>query len=261
MKKIGFCFLIYDIINHEEIWNLFFRNVDTKKYKIYIHYKYEKKLRFFEQYKLKNCISTEYGKLSIIHAHNLLFKQAYLDDCYKIISLSQSCIPFKSFDYVYNFLTQDDMCHFNVAPQYQCFPRCDLLIYHYDVSNIQKSSNWFILNKYVCEKILNENILSEYSSIQFPEEHFYITTIYKNNLQNNVRITPNLANGATTFTNWEGMDYKFVSTSMLKNYNEITESEIIHLLNSECLFGRKFNRDCIFSLFNWDYISAITIKE
>ena len=25
MKKIAFCFLIYDIINHEELWNIFLK--------------------------------------------------------------------------------------------------------------------------------------------------------------------------------------------------------------------------------------------
>ena len=34
MKKIAFCFLIYDIINHEELWNIFFKNIDTNKYNI-----------------------------------------------------------------------------------------------------------------------------------------------------------------------------------------------------------------------------------
>ena len=31
MKKIAFCFLIYDIINHEELWDLFFLNVNKVK--------------------------------------------------------------------------------------------------------------------------------------------------------------------------------------------------------------------------------------
>ena len=53
MKKIAFCFLIYDIINQEELWNLFFQNVDTNKYAIYIHYKYNERLDFFEEYKIE----------------------------------------------------------------------------------------------------------------------------------------------------------------------------------------------------------------
>ena len=44
MKKIAFLFLIYDIINFEDIWNIFFLNVDTNKYNIYIHYKHDKLL-------------------------------------------------------------------------------------------------------------------------------------------------------------------------------------------------------------------------
>ena len=38
-KKIAFCFLIYDTINQEEVWNNFFKGIDPKKYTIYIHYK------------------------------------------------------------------------------------------------------------------------------------------------------------------------------------------------------------------------------
>ena len=49
MKKIAFCFLIYDIINHEELWNIFFKNVDANKYTIYIHYKFNKPLKYFEK--------------------------------------------------------------------------------------------------------------------------------------------------------------------------------------------------------------------
>lgn len=263
MKKIAFCFLIYDIINQEEIWNFFFQNVDPNKYNIYIHYKFNKPLFFFEKYKLANCIETKYCDVTIVHAHNLLFKKALEDGCDKIISLSQSCIPFKSFDYIYNSLTNDDYGHFNIAPQRQCFPRCDILLNYYDHKNIQKSSNWFILNKKVGELVTNydkEKINQEYSSIWCPEEHYFITLIYQNNLQNEIITTPNLANGATTFTNWEGMDYKYVVDSGLKNYTSIPEEEIEYLLNSNCFFGRKFNRECISFLINQLYIDSIKYK-
>ena len=56
MKKIAFCFLIYDTINHEDLWFLFFKNVNKDKYNIYIHYKDNKPLKYFEEYKL-NIIS------------------------------------------------------------------------------------------------------------------------------------------------------------------------------------------------------------
>ena len=217
MKKLAFCFLIYDEIIHEELWNMFFKDVDKNKYNIYIHYKFNKPLKYLEQYKLNNCIETNYCHVSIIHAHNLLFKKAYEDDCFKIISLSQSCIPFKSFNYIYDFLCKDNYGHFNIASQNTCFPRCNNLLKYYDKSIIQKSSNWFILNKNTCKLIVYENtkkINEEYSNIYCPEEHYFITAIFNNNMQNEIITTPNLSNDATTFTNWEGTDYKYPSNNV-----------------------------------------------
>lgn len=261
MKKLGFCFLIYDTIELEEIWNVFFANIDPAKYGIYIHYKTNRPLQYFEKYKLNNCIPTKYCDISIVHAHNLLFKKAFEDGCDKIISLSQSCIPFKSFNVIYDFLTKDDSCYFNVSPPSQCFPRCNDLLAYYSKENIQKSSNWFILNRLLCELIINydiEKINNEYKNIVCPEEHYFIMTVFKYNLQNQIITTPNLANDATTFTNWEGMDYKYVSAKDLKNYSYISSEELLYLLNSKCLFGRKFKKECISSLMNTEYISSIT---
>ena len=67
MKIFGLCFLIYDKINHEELWYNWLKNVDKKKYKIYIHYKTDKKLKYFEKYKLDNCIETKYGNITLLH--------------------------------------------------------------------------------------------------------------------------------------------------------------------------------------------------
>jgi hypothetical protein len=260
MKKIAFCFLIYDKINLEELWNIFFKNVDANKYNIYIHYKIDKPLQYFEKYKLKKCIETKYADVSLIHAHNLLFKQAYEDDCYKMINVSQACIPFKNFNYIYDFLCKDNNGYFNIAPHNACFPRCNILLNYYDKNVIQKSSEWFILNRQICEFVLKEDIMKInklYCNISSPEEHFYITLAFFNNLQHEIITTPNLSNDATTFINWHDMIYKYVSDNGLKNYNTIEKEEIIYLLNSKCLFGRKFNTSCYSHLFITEYITAI----
>jgi hypothetical protein len=261
MNKIAFCFLIYDEINLEELWYLFFKNIDKNKYNIYIHYKFNKPLKYFEEYKLTECVNTKYAHVSLIHAHNLLFKKAYDDGCYKIISLSQACIPFKSFDFIYDFLCKDNYAHFNVAPQHTCFPRCNNLLKYYHKNVIQKSSEWFILNREICELVINEDkmkINQEYGLIPCPEEHYFITVVCKNNLQNQIIATPNLSNNATTFINWPGMNYKYESVRGLKNYDAIGRDELLFLLNSRCLFGRKFNKGCYYHLLNKEYIEGIT---
>jgi len=261
MKKIAFCFLIYDEINHEELWNIFLKNVDKNKYNIYIHYKFNKPLKYFEKYKLNNCIETKYEDYTIPLSYNILFREAYKDsDNYKFQILSGSCIPMKSFDFIYNKLISDNYGYLNVCPQSQCFPNCDYLLKKMDKKFISKSHNWFIFNRKLVKKLCfdKDNILKKhYKKIYAPAEYFYYTFIKILDLENEIITTENIANDATTFTNWEGMDYKYPSSNGLLNYTSITDDEILYLLNSKCLFGRKFNKECITLLNNKNYIDFI----
>lgn len=262
MRKIAFCFLIYDIINHEELWNIFFKNVDANLYNIYIHYKFNKPLKYFEKYKLNNCIPTKWGCISLVKAQNLMLQKAMKDINNKhFIFISNSCIPFKSFKYVYDNLNEK-YSYFNIKPQTQCFPRCNNTLKFIDKMFIQKASQWCILNRKHTElmlKNLNYIIWFDYLGT-VGDEHCYITNIYYHNLQNEIIATPNLANDATTFTNWKSLNYKYPSEHELKNYNEITEEELLYLLNSKCFFGRKFNVECYNYLNKKIYIDAISTK-
>lgn len=263
--KLAFCFLIYDIINHEELWNIFFNNIDISKYNIYIHYKYNKPLKYFEKYKLNNCIETKYENQTIPLAYNLLFRTAYIDDDnYKFIILSGSCIPFKSFNFIYNMLTSNNYGYFNICPQSQCFPNCNSLLNKIEKKYISKSHNWFILNRILIEKLCfdKDDILNEYyNTIYAPAEYYYYTYIKILNMENEIITTSNSANDATTFTNWEGMLYLYPSNKGLKNYSFISEEELLYLMNSKCLFGRKFNSECNISLYNKKYINHIYTKQ
>ena len=251
MKKLGFCFLIYDKINNEELWYNWFKNVDNEKYNIYIHYKENVVLKYFNNYKLKNCIETKYSDVSVINAHNLLFKKAYNDDCYKIISLSQACIPLKSFNHVYSFLTNNDKGYFTLSlNQAGVFPRCNSVINYYGGKNVFKSSNWFILNRNISKNIIFNNpdsIIKIWKDVSCPEEHYFITEIFKNNLESEIITKTNLPTSTTTFANWKNMNYPFPTSSSRKrpkNYDSINFDEIQYLLNESCLFGRKFDVNC-----------------
>jgi hypothetical protein len=248
MKKIAFLFLIYDILNLEELWRNFFLNVDKNKYTIYIHFKNNVPLKYFEQYKLKNCIETIYADISLVCAQNILLEEALKDKNNEhFIFLSNSCVPFKNFEFIYNKLSIDKS-YFNIMLQECWFPRCDCILNNIEVKNIQKSSQWCILNRKHSEIIISYSdteYIKLYKNVYAPDEIFYITTIFINNLQEEIITTPNSANNATTFTNWSDMDYAFPSSEGLKNYTFISEEEIHHLINSDCLFGRKFHIDCL----------------
>lgn len=257
MKKIAFCFLIYDVINLEELWHLFFANINPALYKIYIHYKVDKPLIYFDKYKLKNCVATKYADVSLIHAHNVLFRHALKDGCYKMINLSQACIPFKSFQYIYELLTKDNMSYFNLCDRKGVFPRAVNLLKYYPPHIIQKSSEWFILNRKMCELVTSvpeKYINIMYKNIYAPEENFFITHLFSHGLQQKeMRLTPDLADGATTFTNWGKKTYPFnlpTDKPTLRNYSTISAAEIEFLLKSDSLFGRKFNTECSKVLLN-----------
>lgn len=260
IKKIAFLFLIYDIINQEELWFKWLENVDKNKYSIYIHYKFDKPLKFFNNYKLLNCIETEYCKTSIVQAHNILIKEALKDETnYKFINLSQACIPLKNFNYIYDKLIMDNSGYFNITSgnnsSDELFPRCNELLNYFDKSIISKSSNWFILNRELSAMIIDNenNYLKYFENIYCPEEHYFITMVKLNKLDNMIIYNTEPIN-ITTFTNWiYNTKYKFHDTEYntiyykkgLKNYPLISKNELVYLINNtECLFGRKFNVSC-----------------
>jgi hypothetical protein len=246
MKKLAFCFLIYDVIHHEELWNLFFKNVDPSKYSIHIHYKKNVPSKYFEKYKLARCIPTNYGDITIVNAQNLMLQDAMKNpDVGQCILLSNTCIPLKSFDYVYSFLDMNKS-YFNLSPHEQCFPLCNPSLSFIQKEYIQKAHQWCILSRKHAELMLNTTEYLTWFNYRGPppDEQCYISNIFKHGLQDEISVTNNIAAGATTFTNWRGMDYPFPSVRLLKNYTEISAEEFTFLMESKSLFGRKFIYGC-----------------
>jgi hypothetical protein len=277
IKKIAFCFLIYDTINHEEIWYRFFKNIDTNKYSIYIHYKTDKPLIYFNKYKLNNCIDTEWGKISLVEAQNLLLKEGLKDPHNtNFIFISNSCIPLKSFNKIYSFLSTD-YSYFNLFPPGQCFPLCARVLNYIDQRYVNKSHQWCIINRKHSELMITyAPLYLEWfkETISGPDEYCYLTTIYYLHMENEIITTPHSATDATTFTNWINMHYRYnfnycpeytnyytydkqYNYYGLKNYNVLTQEELEYLLNSKCLFGRKFNQTINLLHYN-NYISNIS---
>lgn len=239
-NKIAFIFLIYDEINHEHIWQLFFKSIDTDKYNIYIHYKIYKPSSFFDKYKLNNIIPTEWCGISLVQAHNLLLKEALKDqNNTNFILLSNSCIPFKTFDYIYNNLFIN-YSYFNLM-LLKNFDNCILALSNINKNLIRKNHQWSILNRKHALLLVNDEskyINWFYNCSVCADEYAHINYLIYSKLDNEIIITNNEKEKATTFTNWNS------EQSVLNNYNNITNNEIIFLINSPCFFGRKFNKNC-----------------
>jgi hypothetical protein len=233
MKKIAFCFLIYNEIIYENLWYDFLKNSDKNKYNIYIHYKENKKLKHFEKYKLQleEIIPTKYADISIVYAQNQLYKKAFTDENnYKFIILSQNCIPIKSFDYIYDFLTKDDSSYFNICNPGDFFSNGKEALKYLSYEKIHKAHKYCILNRTALDIIFkNLNFLNYFEKTYAPDELFYISLLFD-------KEKVNIINKSTTFTNW--------SSKGLKNYDNISEKELEDIYSSENLFARKFLNKC-----------------
>lgn len=251
--KLAFCFLIYDKINHEDVWHEFFKNVTTDKYNIYIHHKGNPKLKYFDKNILENCLKTEWGKSSIVKAQSLLLDTALKDKDNKMfIFLSGSCIPLKSFDYIFSYLNHENKSYFNKAPNSQCFPRCTKTTEYISKKYIKKANMMSILNRKHAQLVVeNINTIIKWFDYQqtIPDEHCVITMLHYLGLEDEIITTNNTCySGSTTFTAWSDMkDYREYKNSIKTNsytYNHICKEEYIVLVNTPCLFGRKFNIGC-----------------
>lgn len=106
MKKIAFLFLVLDNPNFPKLWDSYFKG-HNDKYNIYIHPKYKAKCTWKKKNIIKNIQDTEWG--FITRAYIELMQEAYKDKTnYKFVTVSESCIPIKSFDRFYNDLMSDN---------------------------------------------------------------------------------------------------------------------------------------------------------
>ena len=267
MNKLAFLFLIYDVINHENIWFNFFKGISKTRYNIYIHYKPDAldTLDFFNEYKIRKSktIDTKYADISIVKAQNILIREALKDkDNKHFIFLSGACIPLKSFNYIYNYL-DTRYSYFHIAGAEDCFPDCEVALKYIPRHHIKKASQWCILNRKHGELLSSANNANNYlvwfKDTYAPDELCYISYlsyIYNTSSSSTSLLDKELISTsydsppevATTFANWEDMNYKYVTDRELKNYKNISEEELEHLLKSDSLFGRKFKPSCYYSL-------------
>ena len=107
MNKIAFLFLTIDNLKHSNIWNMFFDKIDKKKYNIYVHPKNVNKVTdklLTSANLIKTPAETKHGYL--VKGMKLLMDTALKDKDNKyFIFVSDSCIPIKKFDKVYDDIT------------------------------------------------------------------------------------------------------------------------------------------------------------
>lgn len=247
--KLGFLFLCKNDINQLQLWLDFFKD-NYKKSNIYIHCYDQENItqEFIKKYHIDKILDTSWGEIYDVVRYVMDISTKNND--YKLILLSESTIPSKPFDYVYNYLTKDKKGYLfnsiNGELNNDYVEKRSNKIYITECQNTDFKENikkdywyfndaWVIFNKEMCEIILNDNTIHKIfkKSACCPDERYPIYL-----LQNKLDLFHNIK---TTFTNWEIIQQDKKNHPEL--FNHINESLILKLSDPNILFARKFTNN------------------
>nr|GEV17523.1 glycosyl transferase, family 14 [Tanacetum cinerariifolium] len=104
--KIAFMFLSRGSLPFEKLWEKFFEGHEGR-FSVHIHASREKPVhssRYFINREIRSG-KVDWGKISMVDAEKRLLANALKDpDNRHFVLLSDSCVPLRDFDYVYNYL-------------------------------------------------------------------------------------------------------------------------------------------------------------
>ena len=223
--KICFCFLTYYGLERVDIWNNFFKDIDTNLYKVYIHPKYpnfsiDKYL--FPINIVQNRVETN-GKtnISIVNATIRLLENAYNDNNQELthyIFLSQSCMPIYNFNTIYKTVILFDKSVIgkkdnNKKERY--FQLNDYLKQYISYKQFTKQQPNMVLIKDDVRKIITNNFTKYFSNMICPDEHYFINILL-------YLLGSKIIFNQIVFCNYnlnatQGLDFNYVDENLIKS--------------------------------------------
>jgi galactoside 2-L-fucosyltransferase 1/2 len=146
--KVAFCFLLYDTIQHLQIWEEFFGQDSSDLHSVYAHVKEtnSKTPAWIKKAKVRT-VGTNWCGEGLIYAFNQMLKKALKKTDNQFFALvSGSCIPLHQFDKTYRMCTTD--------PRAKMFyERYDGNVFE-DRNDIYNGHQWVVLNRKVAQDYL-----------------------------------------------------------------------------------------------------------
>ena len=232
---VALLFMVYDQIDHEAIWDEWLRG-HADKFHVFVHSKHPVRIGLKSvPVTVVPSIPTEWGTFSLVEAQVQLLNHA-LDrhSAMKFVFLSNSCIPVKEVDVVYDELISTYPSNILLSNPTQVFPRYDAVKLP-EKDNIVKHSQWTILNRphasYITMHL--KTMRDAYADVIIPDESAFGTFIKIGyGFEGQVDTTR-----PTTAVDWEHGDPSY--------YHDISSRTLAHLINqSPSLFARKFHPHC-----------------
>ncbi|CAA0818733.1 Core-2/I-branching beta-1-6-N-acetylglucosaminyltransferase family protein [Striga hermonthica] len=270
--KIAFLFLTPGALPFERLWDKFFQGHEGK-FSVYVHASKDKPVHFSRYFLNREIRSDEvtWGKISMVNAERRLLGNALKDpDNQHFVLLSDSCVPLRNFDYVYNYLMYTNVsfvdCFEDPGP-HGSGRYIEHMLPEVEKRDFRKGSQWFTLKRQHAIIIMADSLY--YSKFRdyckpgmeggrncYSDEHYLPTFFYM--------LDPaGIANWSVTHVDWSEMKWhpksyqaQDVTLGLIKSITSIRES--IHVTSDErreiqirqCLwngnewpcylFGRKF---------------------
>ena len=241
---LGFLFLCKNDINQLQLWLDFFKN-NYDKCNIYIHSYDQENITqdFIKKYHINKVLDTDWGDIYDVvrYVMNISIK----NNDYKLVLLSESSIPTKSFNYIYNYLIKDNKGYLNYDTTSEYLKNMKIRRYNLNCKNIKEfkenidlshwylNEAWVIFNKEMIKIIVNDDKYHIiFKNCFCPDENY---PIYLYSLYNKLDIFYNIK---TTYTNW---NTNYINGKKHpKLYDDIDDELLKELSNHNILFARKF---------------------
>ncbi|XP_038700893.1 glycosyltransferase BC10-like [Tripterygium wilfordii] len=244
--KIAFMFLSTGSLHFEKLWDKFFHGHE-ERFSVYVHASKEKPVHV-SRYFINRDIRSEqviWGKITMIDAERRLLANALKDpDNQHFVLLSDSCVPLRSFDYVYNYLMYSNISFVDsfVDPGPHGNGRyTEHMLPEIEMKDFRKGAQWFTMTRQhaliVVADSLYYSIFRDYCKPGFEgknciaDEHYLPTFFHM--------LDPGgIANWSVTHVDWSERkwhpkSYKAhdVTYDLLKNITSIDQS--VHVTSDE----------------------------
>ncbi len=230
--KVALLFLTRNNVHHPDIWEEFFAGEVGDRCVVRIHPKPDAVGRIHPAWKpflVANPVETVHGEISLVTAMNRLLLSALEDSSVeRFVLLSESTIPLRRFDEVYDRLVAEPRSQFWYSPDEQCWPRCEPLLEHLPRPAIKKTHQWAILNRRHAEAVVacESECIGWFESLFAADEHYWVCMLHRLGLE------AEIADAMTTYVDWR--------EGGLRTFGRLSATDIDRMLASPALFARKF---------------------
>ncbi|CAN8326547.1 unnamed protein product [Cochlearia groenlandica] len=151
-SKIAFMFLTPGTLPFERLWDKFFQGHEGK-FSVYVHASKDRPVHYSPYFVNSEIRSDEvkWGRISMVDAERRLLANALKDPLNQQFALlSDSCVPLRSFEYIYNYLMHSNISYvdcFDDPGQLGLGRHISLMLPEIPKKSFRKGAQWFAMKR------------------------------------------------------------------------------------------------------------------